>query len=125
MNNTKKCPAEKLDAVKNYVLSCIEDYHGGNEEKISFIMQIFNDEYWYQYNQQRYNGDTTKALKNYLQGLPSCIDTAFYPDEIQELLTEWGYLTADASEDTLEKELENYWTYLAKAIVSLDTQFKS
>lgn len=113
-----------VEKIKSYILAVI-DFEGDNgktftteEEKITELMRRFKAEYWYPANQQRY-GTMTKAMASWLQGLPSGIDVAFYYDEIDSLLIEWGYLKHTSREATIDRERDQYWLYLAGSLMSL------
>lgn len=110
--------------IKTYILSAInfEAVDGKEfnteEEKITELMSRFKSEYWYPANQQRY-GTVTKGIASWLQGLPSDMSIAFYYNEIESLLIEWGYLKEDSREAKVQRELENYWLYLAGSLVAI------
>ena len=113
------------EKIKSYILAAI-DFEGENgktftteEEKITELMRRFNAEYWYYENQVYYKGNMTKAMGSWLQGLPSDINHAYYYDEIDSLLIEWGYLKHTSREATIDRERDNYWLYLAGSLMSL------
>ena len=112
------------EKIKSYVLAAInfEAENGETlnteEEKITELMRRFKSEYWYLANQQRY-GTMTKAMASWLQGLPSEIGIAFYYNEIDSLLIEWGYLKHTSREATIDRERDQYWLYLAGSLMSL------
>ena len=110
--------------IKVYILSAIR-FEGENgetfnteEEKITELMRRFKSEYWYPANQEYY-GTMTKAMASWLQGLPSEIDIAFYYNEIDSLLVQWGYMKECSRETTIERERNNYWLYLAGVLISV------
>lgn len=112
------------EKIKSYILAAIA-FEGENgktftteEEKITELMRRFKSEYWYPANKQRY-GTMTKAMASWLQGLPSGIDVAFYYDEIDSLLIEWGYLRETSREYIINRERDQYWLYLAGSLMSL------
>ncbi len=112
------------DKIKTYILAAIH-FEGENgetftteEEKIRELMRRFKSEYWYPANQEYY-GTMTKAMASWLQGLPSEIDHAYYYNEIDSLLIEWGYLKETSRESTIERERDNYWLYLAGSLISV------
>lgn len=112
------------EKIKSYILAAI-DFEGENgktftteEEKITELMRRFKSEYWYPANQQRY-GTMTKAMASWLQGLPSGIDVAFYYDDIDSLLIEWGYLRETSREYIINRERDQYWLYLAGSLISI------
>ena len=116
------------EKIKSYILAAI-NFEGENgktftteEEKITELMRRFKSEYWYPANQQRY-GTMTKALASWLQGLPTGIDIAFYYDEIDSLLIEWGYLKHTSREATIDRERDQYWLYLAGELITIAKRY--
>lgn len=116
------------EKIKTYILAAI-NFEGENgktftteEEKITELMRRFKSEYWYPANQQRY-GTMTKALASWLQGLPTGIDIAFYYDEIDSLLIEWGYLKHTSRESTIDRERDQYWLYLAGELITIAKRY--
>ena len=116
------------EKIKSYILAAI-NFEGENgktftteEEKITELMRRFKSEYWYPANQQRY-GTMTKALASWLQGLPTGIDIAFYYDEIDSLLIEWGYLKHTSRESTIDRERDQYWLYLAGELITIAKRY--
>lgn len=116
------------EKIKSYILAAI-NFEGENgktftteEEKITELMRRFKSEYWYPAN-QAYYGTMTKALASWLQGLPSGIDIAFYYDEIDSLLIEWGYLKHTSREATVDRERDQYWLYLAGELITIAKRY--
>ncbi|XKX17685.1 hypothetical protein MVUOKPPV_CDS0288 [Klebsiella phage phi1_175008] len=116
------------EKIKSYILAAI-NFEGENgktftteEEKITELIRRFKCEYWYPANQQRY-GTMTKAMASWLQGLPTGIDIAFYYDEIDSLLIEWGYLKHTSREATIDRERDHYWLYLAGSLVDIAKRY--
>lgn len=116
---------KSAEKIKTYSLAAI-DFEGENgktftteEEKITELMCRFKSEYWYYENQVYYKGNMTKAMGSWLQGLPSDINHAYYYDEIDSLLIEWGYLKHTSREATIDRERDNYWLYLAGTLISI------
>lgn len=119
---------KSAEKIKSYILAAI-NFEGENgetftteEEKITELMRRFRSEYWYQANQRRY-GTMTKAMASWLQGLPSDINHAFYYDDIDSLLIEWGYLKHTSRETTIHRERDNYWLYLASSLINLAKRY--
>lgn len=116
---------KSAEKIKTYILAAIEFYDHkedlitSEEGKITELMRRFNSEYWYYNNQVYYNGNMQKAIASWLQGLPSDINHAFYYHEVDALLIEWGAMKATSRESTIDRERENYWLYLATAIIAL------
>ena len=116
------------EKIKSYILAAI-DFEGENgktftteEEKITELMRRFKSEYWHEYNRAHY-GTMTKAMASWLQGLPSGINHAFYYDEIDSLLIEWGYLKHTSREATIARERDKYWLYLAGSLISIAKRY--
>lgn len=110
--------------IKIYVLSAIDfepvdgKEFNTEEEKITELMSRFKSEYWYPANQQRY-GTMTKAMAEWLRSLPSEINIAFYYNEIDSLLVQWGYMKECSRDSTIDRERDNYWLYLAGALIAI------
>lgn len=114
--------ASELDQkVKRYILDNIdsdcyrEEPATTTAEKIAFLHEIFMAEYGWAV--ERYG--RSRALKEWLQGLPSAVHIAFYNGDILDLAKEWGSLPEDASEAKEQAILENYWRLLAAKIGQL------
>lgn len=119
MTVNKESKLTHAQAVRDYVVSVI-DFEGTNAEKLKFFFGTFESEYGY--NVARMG--LQKALSEYLRGLPSVINQEFTCYEISKLLVKWEYLNQSdldsetyAKENKVEKELENYWKYLAMALI--------
>nr|DAY73699.1 MAG TPA: hypothetical protein [Caudoviricetes sp.] len=117
------------EKIQTYILAAIEFYDHkqdlitSEEGKITELMRRFNSEYWYYDNQKRYHGDIVKAMGSWLQGLPSDINHAFYNNEIDSLLIEWGYMKATSRESTIDRERDNYWLYLASELITIAKRY--
>lgn len=101
--------------VRDYVVSVI-DHEGGEAEKLQFFFDTFKAEYDNPYNRQRYK-TLQNMLREYLAGLPSCINIEFTYFEIENLLREWGYLNEYSTEKKVEKEIDAYWNYISMALI--------
>lgn len=128
---TKKGNTMKAaNKVQSYILAAFEFYDHKQDliteeaAKVKECLGRFNAEYWYYDNQLHYNGNMQKAMASWLQGLPSDINHAFYYDEIDALLVEWGFMKVSSRESTIEKQRDLYWSYLAGAIISLAKSHK-
>lgn len=109
------------NAIKLYILASIDYSEYGiteEKEKIAELMRCFKSEYWYPDNQKRYNHNIIRAIASWLQGLPSDINIAFEYWEIDRLLTSWGYIKENSSDDKIQQERENYWLYIAGVILA-------
>ena len=120
---------KSAEKIKSYILAAI-NFEGENgetftteEEKITELMSRFKAEYWYYENQVYYKNNMVKAMVGWLQGLPSEIGIAFYYNEIDSLLIEWGYLKHTSRETTIYRERDNYWLYLASSLISMAKRY--
>lgn len=108
---------EIANKAKRYIIDAINasGYHKELQtdvEKIKFLRDTFVGEYGWAVKRYGVQG----AIKEWLQGLPSCIDIAFTNYDILELAREWGSLPEDATEKQENKILNNYWDYMANKI---------
>lgn len=83
--------------------------------KLITLHNVFYSEYGF--NVERIG--RANALKEWLQGLPSCVDIDFYNHDIIKRAKEYGSLPQDATEKQEDKLLEKYWYYMAMRISSL------
>lgn len=124
MSNTPQITkGHKLDQkAKRYILSAInsEGYDveplSTNKQKIEFLEKTFIAEYGWHY--ERY-GNIIISLKEWLQGLPSCLDIVFYYSDIIDLAVQWGSLPKEHSETQAQKITDNYWNFMANKINQL------
>lgn len=86
-----------------------------DKDKLKFLRDTFLAEYGWNIKQ---DGEL-KALQNWLMGLPSAINIAFYNHDILQLAKQWQTLPADATEKQEDKVLANYWQFMAMRIISL------
>jgi hypothetical protein len=111
-----------INAIQKYLLESInfdgfEDLELNNSQKIDYLFNEFESTSNYKYNLQRYP-NLQERLKNWIQGLPSCLDIAFTNYDILELskkLHSVDELT-EKQEDTI---LENYFNHLAFHLLKL------
>lgn len=127
-NQIKGNTMKAAEKIKTYILAAI-NFEGENgetftteEEKITELMRRFKSEYWHESN-QKYYGTMTKAMGSWLQGLPSEIDHAYYYNEIDSLLIEWGYLKETSRDSTIDRERDNYWLYLSGTLISIAKRY--
>lgn len=87
-----------LQACKQTVKDSIDlDYL----QEYGSISAVYNSEYG------NHNGLSTKACRDYLQGLPTVCTVPFYNGEILELLAEHGITRK--SESAQAKLIDDYW----------------
>ena len=72
-----------------YVLDAI-DHDGGDAEKIRYFFANYEIEFNTAYNKKRYPNEAQR-IGQYLQGLPSCINIAYWDQDIVEMGKAWGY----------------------------------
>lgn len=118
MKNTIKInPNQQM---QYYILNAINgesyDYSfNSNKDKIEFFFKTFRNEYGFLI--ERYG--LQKALTEYLQGLPSTLNIAFYYWEIREKLLNFGFITENTSEKYIEYLEQNWFKLLAENLISL------
>lgn len=118
--NCKK--SEILDkSAKRYILNAI-DASGYQEkelktikDKISFLKDTFYSEKGWEIERIGRGA----AIKDWIQGLPTCLHIAFYNCDILELAKTWGSLPINPTEKQEDKILENYWSFMANKISQL------
>lgn len=123
MNNTQKTQGHKLNQLaKQYIINAI-DSDGytdkpltTNKQKIEFLQNVFMSEYGWHFER---TGNIIESLKEWLQGLPSCLDIVFYYSDIIALAVEWGSLSKEHSDKEAEKITDNYWNFIANKINQL------
>ncbi len=118
-----------IAAVRDYVVSVI-DHEGSTFDKIKFFFETFESEYGYEVKRI----GLQKALRSYLQGLPSTINHEFSNYEILKLLVDWGYLSQSevdnydhatvAKQAKVDNVLNNYWKALAMALITVARRSK-
>lgn len=106
MKTKELTPRKRLE---NYILSCISTEGYGvsaqtTEEKLKFIVDTFKSEYGYNINKY----GKYRAFSEWLQGLPSSMNIAFYYSEIIELGKQMGFLKPEASEKS-EDSFTDQW----------------
>ena len=90
-----------------------------NKEKIIQFFEVFNLEVGY--NIKRLG--EYKALSEYLQGLPSCINIVFNNYDILELAKEYGSISNNATDQQKQKILDNYWDFMANKLIKLKNKY--
>ena len=94
---------------------CTEGYRteaATEAEKLQFLADTFNSEYGFPDNIRRY-GTKQNCFAEWLQGLPSCFNVAFYYADIIALAKLWGSIPENATEAQEDKICNNWWRYLA------------
>lgn len=88
-----------------------------SSEKIKFFFDCYDREFNHEYNKKRYPNEQER-LKNYLQGLPSCINIPFYNWDILELYKELNGIKTLSSKKE-ESVLKYYWDKIAFTLLQL------
>ena len=115
-----------MTKAKAYTLNVITGYEGalensGDETKIKGLFDAFYNEYGFQVKRV----GLQNAIREWLMGLPSVIDTEFRNSEILELVIEWGMITKSSKEETKDKALDMYWNVLAYGLIVLGNKYKA
>lgn len=107
---------KKYYPVRVYCLSLINyEYAGATEaEQVAAFREAFNNEFWNPGNRAYYRNDIVKAMRDYLQGLPTGLPIAFENYRIFELMEDWG----------LEPDADEYWLLLACAYVDIYRNYR-
>lgn len=109
----------------NYILDCIDGTGYDielktNEQKVIFLYNTFQSEYGYNLKRYGWQG----AIKEYLMGLPSCINIEWENYKILQLAVKMGTLPKDYTEKEADKILENYFNFMAAKIMRLFRTYK-
>lgn len=107
-----------------YILDCIDSEGYGIEcntdkDKALFLWHVFNKEYGWSI--ERYG--LQRALREWLQGLPSSVNIAFMNYEILELYKKWNGIES-MTEKEEDKILSMYWNFMAMRILGLWRKYK-
>ena len=109
---------------KKYILECLKtedcfiDKQPTDEELIDYLFDRFNSEYGWSIERQ----GKQKALTDWLQGL--AIRIPFYYEDIIDLAIEMGSIDENPNEKLKERVCENYWSFMANAILSFEPKNK-
>jgi len=98
-----------LDRVNNDSYTLTTD-----DEKIEYIFNRFYSEY--DWNIQRYG--KYKAMSEWLSGL--ALDLPYMSYEIIELAENMGSIDSNPTDKVINKVLENYWSFMANIILSME-----
>lgn len=109
---------------KKYILECLKtedifiDKQPTDEELIDYLFDRFNSEYGWSIERQ----GKQKALTDWLQGL--AIRIPFYYEDIIDLAIKMGSIDENPNEKLKERVCENYWSFMANAILSFEPKNK-
>jgi hypothetical protein len=112
----------------NYILNSIDgDGYGveltTDKQKIDFVYDTFKSEYGYQI--KYYGNNEQRAFREYLAGLPSCINIEFRNYYILELAKIWGSIPSNATEKQEYKILSNWFDYISANFLQLRGKLKT
>mgnify|MGYP003135248485 FL=1 len=109
---------------KKYILDQLGTEDGligkdlSDDEKITYLFDRFNDEF----HHAVYVRGKHKAMTDWLSGL--AINIEYTDDAIIQLAEEMGSIDENPSEALENKVLENYWSFMANIILSLEPKEK-
>lgn len=83
-----------------------------DQQKLLFLATTFKSEYCYKNNFKRY-GTVQAVLKEWIMGLPSAFNIAFYNDDIIEVAKTFGNLPKTMSEKEEDKIINNWFNFIA------------
>ncbi len=91
------------------------DYAGASEAaQVAAFKKAFECEFWDPRNRAYYRNDIVKAMRDYLQGLPTGLGIAFENYRIIELMESWS----------LKPDVEEYWRLIACAYVDIYRNYR-
>jgi len=105
---------------KQYILNCLDSEDSlinkslTEEEKINYLFNRFYSEYGHEIRRT----GKQKALSKWLSGL--AINIPFYYEDIIDLAIEMGSIDPNPSEQLAQRVCENYWSFMANAILSFE-----
>jgi hypothetical protein len=108
----------KHHGIEQYIIDSIDTELKTNWSRLRFLHETFYLEYGWNVERQ----GQFKALKEWLQGLPSVLNIAFCNYEIVDLYKKWRNVEelTPAQEDDA---INNYWDSMAMRIASLWKQY--
>ena len=83
-----------------------------NRDAVKAFFECYNSEFNHQYNQRRYPNESER-LADYLQGLPSSINTPFNYCDIIKFFQFVGLVDDRTTEKEMDKYLSDYWRIVA------------
>ena len=107
---------KKYYPVRAYCMSVINYDEAAADEasQVAAFREAFNNEFWDPRNRAHYRNDIVKAMRDYLQGLPTGLGIAFENYRIVELMASWH----------LEPDVEEYWELIARAYVDIFRNYR-
>ncbi len=107
---------KKYYPVRAYCLGLInyEDAAADEASQVAAFKKAFECEFWDLPNREYYRNDIVKAMREYLQGLPTGLGIAFENYRIVELMESWN----------LEPDVDEYWRLIACAYVDIYRNYR-
>lgn len=102
--------------VRAYCLGLInyEDAAADEASQVAAFKKAFECEFWDPRNRAYYRNDIVKAMRDYLQGLPTGLGIAFENYRIVELMESWS----------LKPDVDEYWELIARAYVDIFRNYR-
>lgn len=107
---------KKYYPVRAYCMSVINHDEAAADEasQVAAFKKAFESEFWDPCNRAYYRNDIVKAMRDYLQGLPTGLGIAFENYRIVELMEDWN----------LEPDVDEYWRLIACAYVDIFRNYR-
>lgn len=107
---------KKYYPVRAYCLGLInyEDAKADEASQLEAFRKAFECEFWDLPNREYYRNDIVKAMRDYLQGLPTGLPIAFENYRIVELMEGWN----------LKPDVDEYWRLIACAYVDIYRNYR-
>lgn len=116
-----KLTKEIKEDIKEYIFNCIysEEFElKNNTQKLEYVLSCFKAEYGF--NIQRLG--LYKAFSEWLQGLPSCFNIAFYNGDILNLAKKWGQ--EPKTENQENKIISQWFDFITNQFFKLVKSYK-
>lgn len=107
---------QKHYPVRVYCLSVInfDEAEASETAQVAAFREAFSNEFWDPRNRAYYRNDIVKAMRDYLQGLPTGLGIAFENYRIVELMKSWN----------LEPDIDEYWRLIACAYTDIYRNYR-
>lgn len=113
---------ELLPVVQNYLLDNM-DFDGYDLDVTPSTknekLKAFNDIFMSEYGHNVGSMSRRQVLKEYLQGLPSCLTVKFYNGDIYNWLVDIGAASGNEKDDRIHELISNYWNVLPSKLNSM------
>lgn len=116
--------------VFSYIINAINNPDDDNfdlktdKEKLTFLIDIFKSEQWYDYNQKYYKGNIFKCFESWLMGLPSYFKIDFEYWQIDKIAIAWNSYKETDSEKRKEKIINNWFAFITQKTFQLLRKYK-